>query len=83
MTRHEDLRSDPAFGNAVQAVRGVASIMYGTEMSREEAEMLVSVALTTFANAGGLSEASLSRLARFAPAEGQSANDEQSPTKLN
>jgi hypothetical protein len=38
MTRQEDLRSDAAFGEAVQAVRGVASIMYGTEMSKEEAE---------------------------------------------
>jgi hypothetical protein len=57
MTRHEDLRSDGAFCKAVQATRGVASIMYGTEMSKEEAEMLVSIALTTFANAGGLNEA--------------------------
>jgi hypothetical protein len=83
MTRQEDLRSDAAFGEAVQAVRGVASIMYGTEMSKEEAEMLVSVALTTFANAGGLSEVSLGRLARFAPTKDQSANDELGPAKLN
>lgn len=83
MTRHEDLRSDAAFGEAVQAVRGVASIMYGTEMSREEAEMLVSVALTTFANAGGLSEASLSRLARFAPVEKQPHSPEQTVARLN
>ncbi|KQP29852.1 hypothetical protein ASF49_14300 [Methylobacterium sp. Leaf104] len=71
MTRHDDLRADAAFCKAVQATRGVASVMYGTEMSKEEAEMLVSVALTTFANAGGLSEASLGRLARFAPAESE------------
>ena len=83
MTRNEDLRSDAAFCQAVQAVRGVASVMYGTEMSREEAEMLVSVALTTFANAGGLSEASLGRLARFAPVKSQSTNDEQAPAKLH
>lgn len=83
MTRHEELRADEAFCKAVQATRGIASIMYGTEMSREEAEMLVSVALTTFANAGGLSEASLSRLARFAPADGQHVSDEQARGQLN
>lgn len=66
----------------MQATRGVASIMYGTEMSREEAEMLVSVALTTFANAGGLSESSLRRLAPFAPAECQ-IDDDEAPTRLN
>jgi hypothetical protein len=83
MTRHEDLRSDEAFCKAVQATRGVASIMYGTEMSKEEAEMLVSIALTTFANAGGLNEASLSRLARFTPGGDRRAEDEQSPVQLN
>jgi hypothetical protein len=83
MTRHEDLRSDEAFCKAVQATRGIASIMYGTEMSKEEAEMLVSIALTTFANAGGLNEASLSRLARFTPAGDQRATDTQPPAQLN
>ena len=83
MTRHEDLKADAAFCQAVQAMRGVASVMYGTEMTKEEAEILVSIALTTFANAGGLSEASLSRLARFAPTEKQPHNDEQAPARLN
>jgi hypothetical protein len=83
MTRHEELRSDAAFCKAVQAVRGVASVMYGTEMSKEEAEMLVSVALTTFANAGGLSEASLRRLARFAPDDGPVRSGEQATARLN
>ncbi|RYF06483.1 MAG: hypothetical protein EOO77_26820 [Oxalobacteraceae bacterium] len=82
MSRHDDLRADAAFCKAVQATRGVASVMYGTEMSKEEAEMLVSVALTTFANAGGLSEASLRRLARFAPAEYQ-IDDDEAPIRLN
>jgi hypothetical protein len=35
-------------------------------MTHEEAELLVSFALATYANAGGLAEPSLSRLARFA-----------------
>lgn len=83
MTRHDDLRADAAFCQAVQATRGVASVMYGTEMSKEEAEMLVSVALTTFANAGGLSEVSLSRLARFAPSEGELTSNEQATPRLN
>jgi len=46
MTRHDELRGDEAFRKAVQATRGVASVMYGTKMSKEEAEMLFSVALT-------------------------------------
>lgn len=83
MTRHEALKADAAFCQAVQAMRGVASVMYGTEMTKEEAEILVSIALTTFANAGGLSEASLSRLARFAPPEKQPHNGEQAPARLN
>ena len=83
MTRHEDLKADAAFCQAVQAMRGVASVMYGTEMTKEEAEILVSIALTTFANAGGLSEASLSRLARFAPAKDQPHGGEQVPARLN
>ena len=83
MTRHEDLRADAAFCKAVQAIRGVASIMYGTEMSKEEAEMLVSIALTTFANAGGLNEASLSRLARFTSAEDQPAEDRSLSSQSN
>ena len=82
MSRHDDLRADAAFCRAVQATRGVASVMYGTEMSKQEAEMLASVALTTFANAGGLSEASLRRLARFAPIECQ-IDDDEVPTRLN
>jgi hypothetical protein len=52
-------------------------------MSKEEAEMLVSVALTTFANAGGLSEASLRRLARFAPDDGPVRSGEQATARLN
>jgi hypothetical protein len=83
MTRHEDLRSDEAFYKAVQATRGVASIMYGTEISKEEAEMLVSIALTTFANAGGLNEVSLGRLARFTPAGNLRDEDERPSDQLN
>ena len=83
MTRHEDLRADEAFRKAVQATRGVASVMYGTEMTKEEAEMLVSVALTTFANAGGLSEVSLGRLARFAPAESSHQSKHSGTARLN
>ena len=83
MTRHDELRGDEAFRKAVHATRGVASVMYGTEMSMEEAEMLVSVALTTFANAGGLSKASLRRLARFAPDTANCDRDEQASARLN
>jgi len=66
MKRLADLKTDPAFRQAVLAVRGAASTLSGRAMSLEEAELLVSFALATYANAGGLSEPSLSRLAQFA-----------------
>ncbi|MER2264629.1 hypothetical protein [Methylobacterium oxalidis] len=64
-SRLEDLKGDPAFREAVSAVRGAASTLSGRAVTHEEAELLVSFALATFANAGGLAEPSLSRLARF------------------
>jgi len=66
MKRLAELKTDPAFRQAVMAVRGAASTLSGRAMSLEEAELLVSFALATYANAGGLSEPSLSRLAQFA-----------------
>ncbi|GJE27180.1 hypothetical protein [Methylobacterium organophilum] len=66
MQRLAELKSDPAFRQAVLAVKGAASTLSGRAMTQEEAELLVSFALATFANAGGLSEPSLSRIARFA-----------------
>lgn len=66
MRRLEELKDDPAFRQAVLAVKGAASTLSGRAMTQEEAELLVSFALATFANAGGLSEPSLSRIARFA-----------------
>lgn len=66
MSRLDELKNDPAFRQAVLAVRGAASTLSGRAMTREEAEFLVSFALATFAHAGGLAEPSLSRLSRFA-----------------
>ena len=66
MSRLAELKNDPAFRQAVLAVRGAASTLSGRAMTHEEAEFLVSFALATFANAGGLTEPSLSRLSRFA-----------------
>lgn len=66
MKRLDELKRDPAFQQAVLAVRGAASTLSGRAMTLEEAELLVSFALATYANAGGLAEPSLSRLARFA-----------------
>ena len=66
MKRIDELKGDPAFRQAVLAVRGAASTLSGRAMTTEEAEFLVSFALATFANAGGLNEPSLSCLARFA-----------------
>ena len=66
MKRIADLKTDPAFRQAVHAVKGAASTLSGRAMSLDEAELLVSFALATFANAGGLAEPSLGRLARFA-----------------
>ena len=66
MSRLDELKCDPAFHQAVLAVKGAASTLSGRAMTQEESEFLVSFALATFANAGGLSEPSLSRLARFA-----------------
>ena len=66
MRRIDELKSDPAFRQSVLAVKGAASTLSGRAMTQEEAEFLVSFALATYANAGGLSEPSLSRLARFA-----------------
>ncbi|WP_336490319.1 hypothetical protein [Methylobacterium nigriterrae] len=64
-SRLEELKDDPAFRQAVHAVRGAASVLSGRAVTREEAELLVSFALAAYANAGGLVEPSLSRLARF------------------
>ncbi|GLS42890.1 hypothetical protein [Methylobacterium brachythecii] len=66
MKRLEELKSDPAFRQAVLAVKGAASTLSGRAMTQEESEFLVSMALATFANAGGLAESSLTKLARFA-----------------
>lgn len=66
MRRIDELKSDPAFQQSVLAVKGAASTLSGRAMTQEEAEFLVSFALATYANAGGLSEPALSRLARFA-----------------
>ena len=41
--------------------------MTGTQMTYAEAKMLALMTLVTFTNAGGLSEPTLSHLARFAP----------------
>lgn len=65
MTRLSDLEDDPAFQQAVLALRGAASTLSGRAVTADEARFLVGIALTTFAHAGGLSEPSLSRLARF------------------
>ena len=65
MTRLSDLEDDPAFQQAGLAVRGAASTLSGRAVTEEEARFLVGIALTTFAHAGGLSEASQRRLARF------------------
>lgn len=65
MTRLSDLEDDPAFQQAVLALRGAASTLSGRAVTLEEARFLVGIALTTFAHAGGLSEASRQRLARF------------------
>jgi hypothetical protein len=67
MSRHEELKADPAFCQAVHAVRGAASVLSGVQMTYDAAEVLVTFALVTFAHAGGLTDPSLSRLARFAP----------------
>lgn len=66
MKRLDELKADPAFQQAVLAVRGAASTLSGRAMTHDEAEFLVSFALATYANAGGLNEPSLSRLGRFA-----------------
>ena len=65
MTRLAELQNDPAFRQAVLAVRGASSTLSGREVIEAEAQFLVGIALATFANAGGLSEPSLSHLARF------------------
>lgn len=64
-SRFDELKGDPAFREAVHAVRGAASVLSGRAVTHEEAELLVSFALAAYANAGGLAEPSLSRLARF------------------
>ncbi|MCJ2054441.1 hypothetical protein [Methylobacterium sp. J-070] len=65
MTRLTELEDDPAFQEAVLAVRGAASTLSGRAVTVEEARFLVGIALTTYAHAGGLNEPSRSRLARF------------------
>ncbi|MHB2208745.1 hypothetical protein [Methylobacterium sp. CM6257] len=65
MTRLTELEDDPAFQQAVLAVRGAASTLSGRAVTVEEARFLVGIALATFAHAGGLDEPSRSRLARF------------------
>ncbi|KST59453.1 hypothetical protein AO398_17925 [Methylobacterium sp. GXS13] len=71
MTRLAELQSDPAFQQAVLAVRGAASTLSGRAVTAEEASFLVGIALATYANAGGLTEPSVSRLARFSDTLGQ------------
>jgi hypothetical protein len=73
MNRLTDLEDDPAFQQAVLAVRGAASTLSGRAVTVEEARFLVGIALTTFAHAGGLNEPSRSRLARFSETVGQGA----------
>jgi hypothetical protein len=70
MTRLEELQDDPAFQQAVLAVRGAASTLSGRAVTADEARFLVGIALATFAHAGGLDEPSRSRLARFSEAVG-------------
>ena len=65
MTRLVELQNDPAFRQAVLAVRGASSTLSGREVTEAEAQFLVGIALATFANAGGLSEPSVGHLARF------------------
>ena len=65
MTRLAKLQNDPAFRQAVLAVRGASSTLSGREVTEAEAQFLVGIALATFANAGGLSEPSLGYLAHF------------------
>ncbi|MCJ2136366.1 hypothetical protein MKK69_20320 [Methylobacterium sp. J-026] len=73
MSRLSDLEDDPAFQEAVRAVRGAASTLSGRAVTADEARFLVGIALTTFAHAGGLSEPSRSRLARFSETIGPDA----------
>ncbi len=70
MTRLSDLEMDPAFQEAVSAVRAAASTLSGRAVTAAEARFLVGIALTTFAHAGGLEEPSRGRLARFAARSG-------------
>ena len=65
MNRLAELQNDPAFRQAVLAVRGASSTLSGREVTEAEAEFLVGIALATFANSGGLDEPSLGHLARF------------------
>jgi hypothetical protein len=80
MSRHEKLKNDPAFREAAHALRGTASVMTGTQMTYGEAEMLALMTLVTFTNAGGLSEPTMSHLARFAPQTGP--EQAESPRRL-
>jgi len=65
MNRLAELQNDPAFRQAVLAVRGASSTLSGREVTEAEAEFLVGIALATFANSGGLDEPSIGHLARF------------------
>lgn len=47
MTRLSDLEMDPAFQEAVSAVRGAASTLSGRAVTAAEARFLVGIALTT------------------------------------
>ncbi|MGH1574152.1 hypothetical protein ACRAWG_30330 [Methylobacterium sp. P31] len=80
MTRLTELEDDPAFQQAVLAVRGAASTLSGRAVTVEEARFLVGIALTTFAHAGGLNEPSRSRLARFSETISKGAASDR-PTK--
>jgi hypothetical protein len=80
MARKDELKSDPAFCEAVEGVRTAISILPGLEISDREAEMATTFALAKFTRAGGLSEPSVSRLARFAPDMG-AGNDGQVGTQ--
>lgn len=64
-SRLEEMKGDPTFRQTVHAVRGAASVLSGRAVTPEETELLVSLALAAYANAAGLNELSLSRLARF------------------
>lgn len=78
MSRKDDLKSDPAFCEAVEGVRTAVSVLPGLEVRDREAELITTFALTRFARAGGLADPSARRLANFAPDMGAD-DDTQAP----